>query len=196
MKLNSRLASHALTPVVLLGLGVLVFHRSGLVHQIGRNAPGSPRASAQPTQGKERSFRAEGVALVDATWPTGPDGVERRPAETSDSGATVEPTARVLSIDGHATELGAFQGLLQDANVLSDCRIAALTLHDRGCSSLRLLLRLEGEPAVGGFSGTYRIMGGTGMFAGATGVGSYRDAPVVPKQCETISVELEGTICY
>ncbi len=192
----ANLASHALTSVLLFGLGVLVFHRSGLVHQNGHYAPGSAGASAPQTQGKERSFRAEGVALVDATWPKGPDGVELRPSKTPKSGATVQPTARVLSIDGGATELGAFQGILQDAKVFSDCRIASLTLDAGDGNAIRLLLRLKAGPAEGGFSGIYRVLGGTGKFERATGEGSYRDAPTVPKQSGTVSIALEGTICY
>ena len=43
-EMNQSGASHALTLIVLLALGVLVFYRSGLVHQIGRNAPGRSKA--------------------------------------------------------------------------------------------------------------------------------------------------------
>ncbi len=196
MKLESRLASHALTPVLLLGLGVLVFHRSGLVHPIGHNSPGSARAAAQPTPGKERSFQAEGVALVDATWPAGPDGVELRPPKTPDSGATVEPSARVLSVDGTATELGAFQGILQDSKTFSDCRIASFKLLGSDGDVIRLMVTLQVGPADGGFSGAYRVLGGTGKFEHATGEGSYREALAVEDRLDTVSVILEGTIRY
>ncbi len=61
---------------------------------------------------------------------------------------------------------------------------------------IRLVLKLKQGPAQGGFSGTYKIVNGTGKFEGARGEGSYRDAPMVSKQWEVVSVTLEGTIRY
>jgi hypothetical protein len=76
----------------------------------------------------------------------------------------IEPTARDLFVVSHATELGAFQGILQGSKILAGRRIASLTLHGGDNNAIRLILRSKTAAASDDCTGTYVVLGGTGKF--------------------------------
>jgi hypothetical protein len=192
---SRRIASHALTLVVLIGLGIVVFHRTGVMHQFHANAPGSFRPVTNQAAKTTRPFRVEGFALLDATRPIGPNGVDLEPSEADRAQPLVVPTSTDLAIDCRAAEWGDMRGILRVVRGFGR-HIGALTLDDGEGNMIRLNFRLDADPARGGFSGAYRVFGGEGKFEHATGEGSYRFTAAVPRQMEAASVLFEGTLSF